>query len=100
MEIIPVIRHAKIVGNYFRPKEDQIHFRELPEKSPLTFELEPTNAVDPFAVKIISHAGVFIGYIPKEFSGVVYALSHLDEGQVIIHGIYHGKAEFSMGIMK
>lgn len=95
MEIIPVLRHAKVVGNYFRPKEDQKHFRELPEKSPLTFETEPTNAVDPFAVKIISHAGVFIGYIPKEFSGIAYALT-----SKTLHGIYHGKAEFSLGVEK
>lgn len=95
MEIIPVIRHAKVVGNFFRPKPDQVHFKELPEASPLGFELEPTNQFDPFAVKILSHAGVFIGYIPKEFSGAVYALE-----EKILHGIYHGKGEFSLGVEK
>lgn len=93
MKVAPLIRHAKIVGNYFRPKEAKDVFNALTEGAPLVLELEAGNQHDPFAVKILA-GGTHIGYVPKEISGVLH-ICGVDD----LVAIAHGKGEFSVGMV-
>lgn len=92
MNIIPIIRHAKIVGNYFRPKEAKDVFNALTEGAPLALEVEAGNPHDPFATKVLAN-GMHIGYVPKEISAVFHAF-----GTDGVIAVAHGKGEFSVGV--
>jgi len=91
-EILPIIRHAKVMGVFARPPEVKEMFKALPVNSPLTFEEEPTNPHDKYAVKILA-GGTFIGYVPKEISASI----GLFDSQKLI-GMYHSNGEFSVGV--
>lgn len=89
----PFIRNAKIVGNHYRDDEAKAVFKALTDGQDLAVELEPTNPYDPFAVKVRTN-GVFIGYVPKEISGVFYVLPA--EKLVLIA---HKGGTFSAGLL-
>lgn len=72
--IVPLIRDAKIVGNYFRDEAGKTAFDAVSPNDMLKLELEYDNEHDPYAVKVLTEAGVHIGYIPKEISAVLHAL--------------------------
>jgi hypothetical protein len=95
--VTPILRRSKIVGNYFRPAEAKAAFAALKQGDLLTFEMEPTNEYDPFAVKVLTAEGVFVGYVPKEFSGVFYTLAKLVAPADIL-GLAHGSGVFSIGV--
>ena len=91
--MIPLIRHGKVVGNYFRDQEGKDALRNLSPESPLFLEKEPTNEHDRFAVRIITQDRIWIGFVPKEYSGIFY---HVDPS--CCAAVYHGKNEFSVGL--
>ncbi len=93
MQVTPIIRHAKIVGNYFRPKEAKDIFNALVDGAPLSLEVEKGNEHDPFATKVLA-GSTHIGYVPKEISAVFHAFG--TDGIVCVA---HGKGEFSVGVV-
>jgi hypothetical protein len=72
--IIPIIREMPLAGVTFRSKDEQAKAYALPLGTDLSIELEPTNAHDKFAAKVLTQDGVWIGYLPRTVAGIAYLL--------------------------
>lgn len=68
-----LLRDAPIVGNFARDPDSKVKFSTLAEGERLTLVLEPSNAFDPLAVKVMC-GDLHLGYIPKTMSAVLYGL--------------------------
>jgi hypothetical protein len=74
MAVKPLLRNVPIVGNAHRDEHAKAVFAGLKKGEELELHLEPTNPHDEFAVKVLVE-GVHVGYIPRESSAVLFAIS-------------------------
>lgn len=56
---------VRIAGNSFRDVAGQLAMQALERGDNLTLQPEPDNQYDPNAIKVLTEAGVCIGYVPK-----------------------------------
>lgn len=66
-----LIRNMKVAGTFFRTPAEQEALKALAGAERDGYLIaEPTNEVDPYAVKVVTDTGVHCGYVPAVWSGL------------------------------